>query len=261
MTTMIAPAPLRPSARRGFTLMEMLVAIGIAVVLAALVIPGYSMFVTKGHQAVALTNLRSLATAFGQFTSENAGRLPLEDAPGSDSWSAAANATNDKVWYNALPRLLGQKGVGDYAASPRQFYTKANVLYLPGARYPADRKLAEPLFAFAMNSRLQRKAIKAIKDEVRITEISEPSRTVLFFEQGLKGEKNSGGIGVQGRFDGSPKGTARSFVGRYNRKGVVSFVDGHAELFSPSDLLSETGALPFPQRDLIWTANPDADPN
>lgn len=241
--------------------MEMLVVVGIVLVLAAIFIPAYSMFVNRGNQTVAVTNMRNLASAFSTFTAENGGRLPLEDAPGTDSWSAASAPENEKVWYNALPRTIGQRGVADFASNPRAFYTKDNVLFLPGARYPFDSKLEQPLFAFAMNSRLQRKAIKADKSETRVTEILEPSRTVLLFEQGLKGEKKKAGLGVQGNFDGAPKGSARSFVARYNFKGVVAFCDGHAELFSPDDLVTETGQIPFPQTNVIWTMNPETNPN
>lgn len=241
--------------------MEMLVVAGIVLVLAAILVPAYSAFVNRSNQVVAMTNLRNIASAFSTYTSQNNDRFPLEDAPGSDSWAAAVAPENEKVWYNALPRAIGQRGVADFAASPRAYYTKENILFLPGARYPVDSKLSQPLFAFAMNSRLQRKTVKAQKEETRVSEIAEPSRTVLFFEQGLKGEKKRGGVGVQGNFDGAPKGSARSFVARYNRRGVVAFCDGHAELFSPEELVTETGALPFPPTNVIWSLNPETNPN
>ncbi len=241
--------------------MEMLVVVAIIVILAAIGIPVYSAFVTRGFQTAAINNMRNLAAAFGTYAAQNDGRLPLEDATGPNTWAAAEAAANEKVWYNALPHAMGAKGVGDYAQNPRGFYTKANILFVPGARYPqSDSRLERPLFAIAMNSRLQRKNEKGDKADLRLSQVIQPSRTVLLFEQGLKGEKKSNG-GAQGAYDGAPKGTARSFVARYNGKGVVCFLDGHADLFKPSDLLTEIGRLPYPQTEVVWTANPDADPN
>lgn len=240
--------------------MEMLVVVAILVVLLALAVPAYSHFLTRAYQATALANLRNLGAAFATYTSQNDGRFPLEDAPGPDSWSAALKPDNEKVWYNALPHLLGQKSVGDYAAEPRNFYTKTNLLYLPGAKYPApENRLERPLFAVAMNSRLQRKDKSGVKSDHRESQVVQPSNTVLFFEQGLKGEKKA--YGAQGAYDGAPKGTARSFAARYNGRGVVCFLDGHAALYEASDLLTPSGTLPFPPTDVIWTLDPAADPN
>lgn len=253
-------SPAIRAAHRGFTILEMLVVVAIVVILAALVIPVYSSFVTRGFQNAALNNMRQLAAAFGTFAAQNDGRLPLEDASGPNSWEAAAAPENEKVWYNALPHALGVSGVADYAHDPSGFYTKADILYLPGAKYPKSGRLERPIFAIAMNSRLQRKDDKGVKSDLRVGQIVQPSRTVLLFEQGVKGEKKSNG-GAQGAFDGAPKGTARSFVGRYNGLGVVCFVDGHAELYKPSDLLTDTGRLIFPQTDVIWTVNPETNPN
>ncbi|MGH8047567.1 MAG: type II secretion system protein [Chthoniobacterales bacterium] len=249
-----------PSHRHGFTLMEILVVLAIIVVLFALAVPVFSSLITRGYQAAALTNMRNLGTAFVTFAGDNNGRFPIEDAPGSNSWDAAARPENQTVWYNALPHILGQRTVGEFAAAPRAYYLKSNVLFLPGAKYPVgDSRLERPLFAIAMNSRLQRKNAAGIKPDGRLPQVAHPSTTVLFFEQGLKDEKKS--YGAQGRYDGAPKGTARSFVARYNGKGVLCFLDGHAAIFKPADLLTETGALPFPQLDVSWTLDPEVNPN
>ncbi len=240
--------------------MEVLVVVAIVVVLLAIAIPTYSHFITKGYQSTAVANMRSLGVAFGTYAAQNDGRFPMEDASGPNTWSAATKPENQKVWYNALPHILGQRTAGDFASDPRAFYTKTNVLFFPGAKYPdGDRRIERPLFAVAMNSRLQRKDEFGNKSDRRLAQAQRPSSTVLFFEQGLRGEKKS--YGAQGAYDGAPKGTARSFVGRYNGIGVVCFLDGHTELYRVHDMLTETGALPFPQTEIVWTLDPEADPN
>ena len=62
-------------------------------------------------------------------------------------------------------------------------------------------------------------------------------------------------------YDGSPKGSAKSFVGRYGGQGHLFFANGHAELVSPKDVLTETGDFPFPQTSVVWTRTPEENPN
>jgi Tfp pilus assembly protein PilE len=138
--------------------MEILVVVAIILVLAAIAVPAYTAYVSNANKGVALRMLKDLASSAQTFISDNNGDLPLEDATGTDSWAAAADPANAKAWYNALPKIMGRRTVADYAVTPRAFYTKENVLYLPGATYPeSDRKLVKPLFAIGINNKLQRK--------------------------------------------------------------------------------------------------------
>jgi prepilin-type processing-associated H-X9-DG protein len=244
--------------------MEVLVVIAIILVLAAIALPVVSSVRMRGNKAEAMQNMRQLGAALGTFASQNDNNLPDEDAPGPDDWNNAAKPESEKVWYNALPRLLGSRGAGDYAANPRDFYTKENLLFLPGAAYPdSDKRLVAPLFAIAINSRLQRKDNEGNKVAVKMAQIPHPSRTVMFFESGVPGETKA--ADTQPKYDGSPKGTAKSFVARYGGQGYLSFVDGHAEGVDVKDLLTETGKIiyngPGEPGLVMWTRTPEEDPN
>jgi prepilin-type N-terminal cleavage/methylation domain-containing protein/prepilin-type processing-associated H-X9-DG protein len=246
----------------GFTLMEILVVIAIILVLAAIAFPVYQTVQSHANKAVALNRMNQLGAAMGTYASNNDGQLPQEDAVGPNTWAAAAQPANVKVWYNALPVLLGQKGVGQYASNPQAFYSKENILYLPAAKYPeTDKKLAAPMFAIAINSRLQRKDASGEKSPTRISQITQPSRTVLFLEQGLKGEKKA--MPQQPRYTGDPKGNAKTFVARYNGVGIVTFVDGHAETIEGEGVLESNGEMKFPldSGDIIWGKSPEENPN
>jgi prepilin-type N-terminal cleavage/methylation domain-containing protein/prepilin-type processing-associated H-X9-DG protein len=245
--------------RAGFTLMEILVVIAIILVLAAIAFPVFTTIQMRQHKAVALNNIKQLTAAAGAYAGQNNGELPNEDSKGVDTWQTAADPQNGKTWYNALPKLLGQKTVGDFATTPREFYTKENILFLPGAVYPeSDKKLVAPLFAIAINTKLQRTNDQGIKDPARLSQISNPVRTVLFLEQGINGEKK---LPIQPKFDGSCKGSAKSFVGRYGDQGHLGFADGHVEAVAPKDVLTETGKFPFPQTSIIWTRTAEENPN
>jgi len=246
----------------GFTLMEILVVIAIILVLAAIAFPVYAQIQLNAHKTTALSNMRQLGSVAATYTAENNGELPAEDAKGTDTWAAAANPENAKAWYNILPRKMGHKGVDQYASNPQAFYSKENILYLPGAQYPeTDKKLAQPMFAIAINTKLQRKDDKGDKPPARLSQITNPSRTVLFLEQGLPKEKKA--MAQQSKYDGSPKGSAKSFVARYNGIGYITFVDGHAEGVEGKDILEQNGNFPYPLQpgEVIWCKTPEENPN
>lgn len=248
------------SHNHGFTLMELMVVIAIILVLAAIAFPVFTTVQQRANKGVAIQAMRQLASASAAYTSQNDGELPHEDTTGTDDWRAAADAANDKAWYNALPKLMGTRTVGDYAKTPREFYTKQNFLFLPGATYPeGDKKLVMPFFAIAINTKLQTRGKNDEKPPVKLAQLMNASKTVLFLEQGLPTEKRA--HPTQKKYDGSCKGSAKSFVARYGDQGALCFVDGHVEMVDAKDILTETGAFPFPPEGIIWSVNADVDPN
>jgi prepilin-type N-terminal cleavage/methylation domain-containing protein len=255
--------PRTPSGASAFTLMEILVVVAIILILAAIAFPVYSAIQQKAYKAMATRNMQQLAAALNTWAAQNDGTLPDEDAKGPDTWQAAALPESNNAWYNCLPRMLGMKGVGDYTKTPRDYYTKENLLFLPGAEYPdTDKKLVNPLFAIAINTKLQRKDPDSDKkSQLKLSMITHPSRTVMFLEQGLPNEKKAAAVQSNKDYDGSPKGSAKSMAGRYSGAGVLTFFDGHAESPQVKDVLTETGRFPFPQTDIVWTRTPEEDPN
>ena len=246
---------------RGFTLMEILVVIAIILVLAAIAFPVFATIQNRQNRATAMNNMRQLGSAAGSYTSQNDGLLPAEDAKGVDNWASAAMPDNARAWYNALPVYLSQKSVAQYASNPQAFYSKENLLFLPGAKYPeTDKKLAAPIFAIAINSKLQRNN-EAKEKSARLSQITNPARTVLFLEQGIKGEPKA--MPQQPKFDGSPKGSAKSFVARYGGFGYLTFVDGHADLVEGKDILEENGQFKWPVQpgDIIWGKSTEENEN
>ena len=253
--------PNSPTGRRAFTLMELLVSIAIMLVLSAMALPTYQAVKSRGDQTSALNIMRQLGGALTLFVGQNDGGFPAEDSQGIDTWEAAARAENRNVWYNALPRLLGYRSVAEFGATPREYYSKRNLLFLPGAKYPeTDGKLIQPLFAIAINTKLSRRDVATgVKEPARFTSVASPSRTIAFLEQGLPKEKRA--MVQQPRYDGSCKGSAKSFVTRYGGVGTVTFVDGHAETLAGEHILTDKGQLPFPPTNVVWTKSPDEDPN
>ncbi len=250
----------KPGRPAGMTLMEVLIAVAVVVALAAIAIPVMSSMKQRANRARTLEKLRSLGIAMISYTDDHNGALPWEDAPGSDDWQAVADPANSDVWYNALPALMNHPPASELAHRPELFYDESYPLCVPGAPYPSgDKKLGSPLFALAMNSRLQRKDDSGVKERGTLLRIRVPQRTVIFLERGLAGDKKSN-PGQRG-FSGSPKANPRAFVGRHNGKGLLLFADGHAEMYAVSDLITTSGHIIYPQVDVVWTCDPDDDPN
>jgi prepilin-type processing-associated H-X9-DG protein len=199
--------------------------------------------------------------AFTTYSTDKNGLMPYEDSPGTDDWPNAAKPENQEVWYNSLPKLMGAGSTGEIGASnPERFYEDSYPLYIPGAPYPGrSSRLGSPTFAVGMNSRLQRKSEEGLKAQGSITQIQDPAKTVVFLERGMPNDKQT--MAAQRGFDGSPKANARAFAARHNQKGCLVFADGHAEVRPASDLLTQSGAIITPQTSIVWTLNPDSDPN
>ncbi len=256
--------------------MEILVVMAIIVVLAALAFPIYGKVRAASNKVSAVNIMRNLGSAVGNFASQHDGDLPDEDVKGKDGWAETMKAGSENAWYNALPRAMGAKGVGDFVKEGNNagIYTPQCVLFLPGAIYPS-KKLVSPLFSIAINTKLHRgqpaagaKSKKgAPKPDVRVGNIKNLSRTVMFIEGGLPGEAKAHETIGKTDYTGACKGSAKNFVARYNGKGIISFADGHTEEVAGKDLLDSSGLIIWDSTTannpsaIIWTADPAENPN
>lgn len=247
--------------RKGFTVMELLVAVTIVIVLASIAFTVMASMKNNANLARATEKIKSLGNAFVGYTTDNGGLLPYEDAPGPDDWTTAGLPEASEAWYNALPESMGARTVGEIGREdPALFYEENYPLYVHGAPYPkSDKKLTQPYFAIAMNSRLQRKDDEGYKAQGALASILEPVRTVVFLERGMPGDQKVNK--AQRGFDAGPKANPRAFAARHNQKGILLFADGHTEVRPVSDLISSSGMIHYPQERIIWTLDPEEDPN
>lgn len=74
--------------RRAFTLVEILVVVGIMVLLAGILFPVLARVREEGNKTTCVSNLRQLGLALQQYASDNAGVLPLW-------WDASYDHTNE----------------------------------------------------------------------------------------------------------------------------------------------------------------------
>ena len=241
----------------------MQILIGAAVVLIGIGIAATVMRTgkTKGNQAEALRKMKGIGDALTAYLNDNNGEFPLEDAPGKDNWLNAAKPEAEKVWYNALPRQMGKTPVSDLGDDPAaRFYQKSYPLFLAGADYPPNKKKGKPYFAFGFNSSLQIKGEDGSERPANLAGIQHQDRTVAFLERGVKKAEETSKL--QGGSDGGPKANAKNFVGRYNGKGHILFIDNHVETFKFEQLTDPMGqAVNGGEANVYWTGDPDKRPN
>jgi general secretion pathway protein G len=110
MATWTVPIPGRPRqapvSRRGFTLLELTVAVAIVAILAAIAIPTYRSYVQSARVAAATADIMSIASAVNRYTT-------LNNIPPPDLGAIGMNAPIDP-WGNPYVYLsfTGLKGKG-----------------------------------------------------------------------------------------------------------------------------------------------------
>jgi prepilin-type N-terminal cleavage/methylation domain-containing protein/prepilin-type processing-associated H-X9-DG protein len=82
-------------ARRGFTLVELLVVLGVISVLAGLLLPAVIRAKETGRRTVCLSNLRQIGLGLQMYAQDNNNRLPvMRDVPPPEGQTRATNAVN-----------------------------------------------------------------------------------------------------------------------------------------------------------------------
>jgi prepilin-type N-terminal cleavage/methylation domain-containing protein len=93
-------------ARRGFTMVEMLVVIGIITVLSAIIFPAFASAREKARQAVCASNLRQLGAAVEMYASDHDDRFPFAKDPADEFCPGMwGDFPLWEAWLPDMPRL------------------------------------------------------------------------------------------------------------------------------------------------------------
>lgn len=219
--------------RTGFTLVELLVVIGIIALLISILLPSLSKAREMGKSIKCLSNLRQLGMATYGYANEHKGFLPYPTTQwdGSDT-----SANNEKMlWFNAVdPYLQTIPGNNRTGVAGTRIYSpfKQCVVYdeIDGGIdiSGAQNSVKEYARTYKMNTHLRHNNPRGL---AKLTEFHEPTITVLYGD--ATSIDQTGAVASQwesGQFTYEVDDKTQASPALRHMKGAnVVFVDAHAE--------------------------------
>lgn len=252
----------KPKRWTAFTLLELLVVIGIIAVLAAILLPVLTNAKAAAQRTACLARLKQWALAFNAYANDNEW-IPREGYHTNgnvywNNWAHVQHPRSGDVWYNALSNHIGASPAASFAlpADADRFYHRSSLFHCPSAPLSRARSIAGPqiaLFSLAMNSQL---ITTEHYPTISFNRIRNASQTVFFQDNLLDGEKPV--VEAQAKiYLGQPAADPHRFAGiRHRGTGNLALADGHAESVAGTRVVETQG--PYrgwgiqPPKDYYW---------
>ncbi len=216
--------------RRGFTLVELLVVIGIIALLISILLPSLNKAREQGNRVACLSNLRQLGGAMIMYTNENKGWFPRAAASGTydDDWIfwQTTRIQND----GALVKYMGSTFVAAHYRCPSDD-PQSHQTY--PYSYTMNELMGGLLFPPAVNGDLHLR--------IKITMVKRPTDKILLLDEASTTIDD--GCWAPQHY---PKDGKNLLSNRHDKKSETStdpnagngnalFVDGHADSIARKD--------------------------
>jgi prepilin-type N-terminal cleavage/methylation domain-containing protein/prepilin-type processing-associated H-X9-DG protein len=224
---------LRNRACRAFTLVELLVVIGIIALLISILLPALGRAKENANRVACLSNLRQIGTAMIMYTGANRGWFPFSAGLGEfDPKTGNGYRFEDWIWWQAN-RKVNDSPIGLYFGA-----FNAKLLQCPSDTDHTRNISPDPYrYSYTMNMGMSSEPGASIWMGLplqKITNVRRSSEKILIFEEDERSLDD-------GNFNPFLVGTdVENFLAvRHDRqqkgpkaRGNVSFVDGHADCVS-----------------------------
>jgi prepilin-type processing-associated H-X9-DG protein/prepilin-type N-terminal cleavage/methylation domain-containing protein len=243
------------SRARAFTLVEMLVTVGIIALLMGILLPGLRAARRASYATTSQSNLRQWGVAMGAWMASNDDAFPWEGS--KVAADMGSNLAVREFWPNALPSMLGIDTYAEMCERAFQAQTTVETWDAPGSVW--SDPAAEPnrdgpytfgtagpegvfrqfFFSYAMNYRLNQTLLmqagvpEASRDvTMRMAQVGQPDKTVFMLElRASDTELPPNDPHRNGGLDRAICGW-KKFAARHNGGGHMTFADGHVAWYS-----------------------------
>jgi prepilin-type processing-associated H-X9-DG protein/prepilin-type N-terminal cleavage/methylation domain-containing protein len=271
VTVSTSPSAERPPAPAGFTLVEMLLVVGIIATLMGILLPAAGRVRQSARAAICLNNLRSIGTGMLGYATLNRQALPWEGyAEGDRATRHVGPWDEPSVWFNAVPKYLNLPTYGALLAAEaagtgslpkagdssifvcpeaeagpgltEDVVTEDGYFLLWGLDKAAAPVQRRTFWCYGYNTQLD----EGVEDRnvtfrvtILLSHVRRPEETVLMAEKLMRPDEV---VPAYGGSIGQQEISSKEFTGRHRNGGHVLFCDGHVAHFSRREVLNADGS-------------------